>query len=558
MILRPHQINAHESIISAYDNGDTRQIVNMSTGTGKTVVFSTLIDALNSRLPGKTLLLAHTEELINQAIKTLEITNLDKKIDKEMAEHKADPATADIVVASVASLGRKGSKRLEKYNWAEFDKIIVDEAHHSTAGSYLNILRASGALRPGSNKLLLGATATTQRADGEALGSIYTKISYVYSLRQAIKDGQLVDVRGFRINTETDIQAVGSTYGDFKLQELADKINNPARNLKIVEAWDSHADERQTVVFCATVQHAQDLATAFRNNGVTAHAIWAYDPERELKLANHKDGLFQVLVNVGILTEGYDDPRIGCVVIARPTKSGTLFTQMCGRATRLAEGKTDAIILDVVDMSAGHSLCTVPTLMGLAPNLDLQGRSLLASVEELEAAQEKNPNVDFAKLKNIGDLKSYVEQINLFAVNFPAEVESNSDFKWTKAATGGFRMSIPKSQIDTTPSKPGWVTIKQNLLDTWEIDGVIRDTKIHGVRPTMEEAFAAADDAIRKRAGDVVCLVDRKSSWNTQPATAKQFLLLTKLYKGKKWPDDLTRGQAAHFIDVRLAKKAGK
>jgi hypothetical protein len=260
------------------------------------------------------------------------------------------------------------------------------------------------------------------------------------------------------------------------------------------------------------------------------------------------------MCNVNVLGEGVDIPIVACVVWATPTKSAIKFEQGCGRGDRLYEGKKDLLVLDVCDMSGDHTLCTVPTLMGLPDKLDLCGQSLYKSVKEIEKAQEENPNIDFMKMQKITDLKSFVENINLFEVRFPKEVEEHSDFKWCQSVTGGYRMSIPKGR---NGEAAGFVHIQQNMLDGWEIKGQIRGIDVIGQRPTMEEAFAAADNAIRLRAEGSVALVDRKSSWNTKEATPAQLGLLKKLYgKFKQWPNTLTRGQAAHFIDQKISKRA--
>ena len=436
------------------------------------------------------------------------------------------------------------------------NSFVVHNCHHSTSQTYLNIMELAGVLGPDSKKLLIGFTATPQRSDGKALAAIYKKISYVYGLRPAIKDGWLCDIKAFRVDTRTDISNIATSGGDFKTEELADKINNPERNQKIVETWKNVANGRQTVIFCANIAHSQAVAEEFSSEGISAASVWGNDPERAVKLAKYASGELQVLTNCEVLTEGWDSPKTSCIVLARPTKSPVLFTQMCGRGTRLAENKQDCLIIDVMDVSGEHSLCTVPTLMGLDSGLDLCGRSLIKSVEEIESAQEANPNIDFMKMKKITDLKSYIESINLFEVRFPLEAEQNSDFKWCQAAIGGFRLSVPKGR---NGEPAGFVHIQQNMLDKWDIKGAIRGTEIVGQRNTMEEAFAAADNAIRTRAEGSVHLVDRKSSWNNDPATVNQFTLLRRLYGSfKKWPDNLTKGQAAHFIDQKIAKRGVK
>jgi ATP-dependent helicase IRC3 len=553
MQARPHQVKARESVIESFDDGCHKQVVNMACGTGKNFVMADLYEHLKSRLPGKLIIVTHTEELVDQTIETMKLVNPELRVDKEMAQHKADPTKADIIVASVKSLGRKGTSRLSKYNWEDWDKVFIDEAHHTPANSYLNILGACGILQSATPKLLLGVTATSQRPDGRALSGIYDKISYVYSLRQAIEDGQLVDIRGYRIDTKTNIANVGTSDGDFKPVELAETINTPERNANIVAGWEKVCENRQTAVFCGSIAHAEALADEFKLAGIKAEYVYGDDPLRTEKLAAFEAAETTVMCNVNVLGEGVDIPIVACVVWATPTKSPVRFNQGCGRGTRLFEGKKDLIVLDVCDMSGDHTLCTVPTLMGLPDKLDLCGQSLFKSVKEIEKAQEENPNIDFMKLQKVTDLKSFVENINLFEIRFPPEVEAASDFKWCKSATGGYRMSIPKGR---NGEAAGFVHIQQNMLDGWEIKGQIRGIDVIGQRPTMEEAFAAADNAIRTRAEGSVALVDRKSSWNTKDATSAQLGLLKKLYGGKPWPATLTRGQAAHYIDQKISKRA--
>jgi ATP-dependent helicase IRC3 len=554
-MLRDYQNAAIDAVCTAYDQGWRQQILSMATGSGKTVVFSNLYERLKSRLPGKLLILSHTEELINQSIATMQETNPTLRIDKEMAEHKADPNAADVVVGSIATLGRKNTSRLDRFKREDFSTIVIDEAHHTLADSYRNILAHFGVLEDGTSKLLLGVTATPFRSDGRPLGEIYKKMTYVYSLRQAISEGFLAEVRGYRVVTQTNLSDVSTAGGDFNRVELESTINTPERNKAIVEAWQEKGESRPTVAFVAGIAHAKTLSEAFNAAGVFAAAVWGDDPDRTAKLQAFREGGITVLVNCNVLTEGVDIPTIGCVIIARPTKSSVLFTQMCGRGTRLSPGKTDCIILDVLDISGGHSLCTLPMLMGLPGGMDMSGRGLWESVKLIEAAQEEYPSIDFGKLKTIDNLKQFITEVNLFEVRFPEEVEANSDFTWSKAIDGGYIMRIPLLKNDATGVKPGLVRIHQNLLDKWEVTGYIGNRAFHGERASVEEAFAVADQQIRERAPASVVLVNRKASWMTKPATKPQMGLLAKLYKGKAWPEDFTQGQASHWINKRIGGK---
>jgi ATP-dependent helicase IRC3 len=553
-MLRPYQNDALSSIRNAYDNGFTKQVVSIACGGGKTQVFAHLPEFMKDILPLRTLVLAHRSELLDQAIEKIRTANPNLSVTKEMGDDIAD-VNADVLVASTATLGREGTKRAERFDWSKIDKVITDECHRATSLSYLKIYERIGILESGTKKLHVGFTATPQRSDGIPLSTIYEKIVYSYSLRQAITDQWLVPIRGYRVITQTNLTDVKSSDGDFNHIELESTINTPERNKAIVEAWIKFGDQRSTLVFAAGIEHAKALSEVFTEAGVSSRAIWGSDEARSEKLQEFRDSKIQVLINCNLLTEGVDLPRISCIILARPTKSGVLFTQMVGRSTRLYPEKTDSIVLDVVDICGSHSLCTLPMLMGMPANLDLRGESITDAVQLIEDMQEENPNIDFTKLKDVHQIQQFIEQVNLFEVRFPKEVEENSEFRWVRAIDGGFVMRVPRPKADSTGTKPGRVRIYENVLGEWEIDGRIKDKLFHGVRKSIEEAFGCADQQIRQRSPESVCLVNRSAAWMSKPATPAQMKMLNRLYKGKAWPEDFTQGQASHFIDQRIGGK---
>lgn len=572
---RDYQDKCHQAIKSEYIKGINRQLVAMATGTGKTVVFSQLPDRVRDVLPGQTIITAHREELIDQAVSSMREINPHLKIDKEKAEHYADP-NADVIVSSIQTIGRAGAERLKRFNWERFDKFINDEAHHSVAQSYLNFYESAGVLRR-NDALLLGVTATPQRSDGQALARIYQRIVFSYSMRQAIEDGWLVDVRGVRVRTDTSLDAVRTVGGDFNEGDLADVVNNPKRNQRVVKAWLDHGENRQTVVFTVDIQHACDLAEMFRHYGVRAEAVWGADKDRAAKLARHRRLETTVLLNCGVLTEGYDDWQIGCILLARPTKSGVLFTQMVGRGTRLQAGtgnlknairtpircpdkkigcvvahyapiKQDCIVIDVLDLSNKHTLVTLPTLMGMNARVDLKGGSLVKAIQRIEEVQKQYPNLDYSQLEDISQLNSWTERVDLFDIKFTEDVEQNSDLTWHPAADGGYVLLLP--------NKSGQIKLQQNMLDEWEIQGAIHGQKYRGIRKEMGEAFSAADElALSKVAGSEKVL-KQEQEWHDDPPTEKQLNMLRKFMRGTPIPADLTKGQASRLIGNFIARKA--
>ena len=367
---RPYQDEAIKAILDSYDAGTRRMLLVMATGTGKTHVFGQL--AAKRAALGQTLILSHTDELVRQTARRMTELNPNARIAIEMGSCVSDP-TADIISASVQTLGRKDTKRVDKFNWTNINTIVVDEAHHATGDAYRRVLDCAQCLDPHSGKLLLGVTATSQRSDEVSLADIFEKVVYVYPIRKAINEGFLVDIRGYRVHTDITLAGISSSKGDFSTGELSERIDTPLRNQQIVDAWKRLGEGRKTVVFCADIQHAKDMAEEFRGTGVSAEAVWGDDPDRTTKLEDHRQGRVGILCVCQLLTEGYDDPTIACVVLARPTQSPVLFSQCIGRGTRLADGKKDLVVIDVVDGTVTHTLVTLPTLMGLPNTLDIQG-----------------------------------------------------------------------------------------------------------------------------------------------------------------------------------------
>lgn len=550
---RPYQTEAEQSTLTEYDKGVRRMMHVMATGTGKTVVFSKLYEALKSRLPGQMLVIAHTEELVKQNADAMQEWNPGIKVGIEMSKSWADPATDDAISTCVGTLGRKDTKRIERFNWDQIDKVVIDEAHHGITDGYRRILAAAGSLKEGTHKLLLGETATPNRPDGEPLSDLFEKVAFVYSIRQAIKEQWLVPIRGYRTVTDTKLDDVSKTDGDFVKSELSTAVNTDKRNRQIIDTWLKVGEQRRTLAFCVDIEHSKALALAFNMRGIEAAAVWGDDPMREEKLAAFAAGKIRVLCNCNVLTEGFNDPGIGCILMARPTMSGILFTQMIGRGTRLYPGKVDLIVIDVVDGSAKHTLLTLPTLMGMQACLDLKGRDLLSAVEELEKLKEENPSVDFDKLDTLDKAQWLIEQVDMFQVRFPEEVEQNSELMWFKAIDGGYKMLIPKG-FDTPA---GFMKIFENAIGKWELIGRINDQDLHGTRTTMEEMFKVSDEQIRKRVNQMILTkVLRTAAWHGKPVTEGQKNMLKKLFPHKTFLyDQMNSGQASKLIAERLGRK---
>lgn len=568
MGLRPYQQEQLDSVLKNYVEGTRQQLMVAATGTGKTVLFSNLPDKLRHVLPNKMLVMVHREELVDQAISSMQSWNPTLKVGKEMAEHYAD-TDCDVIVSCVASIGRDGATRMERFGWDNIDKLVIDEAHHGIAKTYLNVLEASGVLKADTKKLLLGVTATPKRKnirrqkktevlDDEdliSLKSVFKKIiDPKYTIRKAIKDGWLVPIRGFRLKTEVDLSEVKTTAGEYQQDALSEAVNTASRNEQIVKMWMDVAEGRQTITFTVDIKHTKDLSDTFRKAGVKAEAIWGTDPERASKLARFKAGDITNLCNCALLTEGFDAWQVRCVLDAAPTKSSSRYTQKIGRGTRLEEGtgnllealkagitlrKKDCVIIDVCDNNKRCSLVTLPSLLGLNPDFDLHGQSVTAVLEEIEAVQDKFPDVDFSKLTDLSNVKAYVESLDLFAEPYTQEVKEFSELKWMQTADGAFVLPVPEKR-DLQDAKLYHLFLHEKLhivpteLDEYELSiTTVNDERKLGTFSSLKEAFETADEVVRRCRPDRVKLIQREAAWHNSTASDASKKYLKKLV-GKK------------------------
>jgi ATP-dependent helicase IRC3 len=535
--LRPYQQECLEAIKANLDTGIYRQLVCAATGTGKTAILSNLPEALDIR---RMLVLAHRDELLDQAAEKLRHWNPRLKIAIEAGERKSS-TTADVVVASVATLGRAGSKRLGRFpsDWPQ--AVVVDEAHHATSASYQTIFEHFGLLRTENRTLLLGVTATPFRADGEDLSRIFERVSFEYGIRRGIEDGWLSDIRGIRLKTQVRLDRVKQRAGDFATDELSAAVNTPERNAAIVKGWLGHASGRPTLAFTVDIQHARDLADEFCRYGVRAEAVWGSDPERADKLARFRARETNVLANCALLTEGFDAPLTSCVVMARPTRSHGLYMQCIGRGTRTDEGKADTLVIDVVDLSSRFSLANVSKAMGLPEDLNLNGGSAHKAAKRLEEVAQRHPDADFDRIQDLRQIEAIVERVDLFRTEPAPEIVRLAHLRWHKTGDGYVLWLLDRQAM----------RIKSNLLGHYDL--ITRGAKFHEAA-TLAKAFEAAEAWVGKNEHEALGIVSREAKWHDDPATPRQLKLLRKRY-GAQLPTNLTKGHASNLIGILLAQE---
>ncbi len=328
-------------------------LIYAATGAGKTVIGADIGKSLNQPL----LFLVHRDELAEQTIsKFLAVW---KGVDIGLVKAKHNQLGATVTVASIQTLATE--KRLEQVlNAKKYALIIQDEAHHSAAPSWEKVLKSVPAYR-------LGLTATPIRADGVALDGLFSKVLYKYSVIDGIKDGYLVDIQGRQIDINMNLDGVKCRAGDFNAMALADVMTNPQVMDVVYAKWNEYASNLKTVAFCCDVNHAKLSAEYFSLRGVNAEWIAGsmdYDT-RKAVLRRFSRGQTQVLFNCMILTEGWDEPSIECVMMLRPTSSESLYIQMLGRGLRLYPGKSALLVLDFIGATQKHKLMQFGDLTGV-------------------------------------------------------------------------------------------------------------------------------------------------------------------------------------------------
>lgn len=292
--------------------------------TSSQVVFTQLIDRVEPReLPysepaTQTLIIAHRKELVAQAARHCNATYPGKTVDIEMGNLRASGA-ADVTIASVYSLSKED--RLAKYDPDRFKLVIVDEAHHIVASTYMKVLEHFGLEAKSANSpYLVGVSATFSRFDGLRLGAAIDEIVYHRDYVDMIEAKWLTDVLFTTVQSTADLSKVetNGARGDFNISSLSKAVNTDEVNEITVKTWFSKASDRKsTLVFCVDIAHVEALTAKFRDHGVDARYVTSetHDKTRSELLDAFKRGDFPVLVNCGVYTEGTDIPNIDCVLL---------------------------------------------------------------------------------------------------------------------------------------------------------------------------------------------------------------------------------------------------
>ena len=315
--------------------GQTIELLYHATGVGKTITAATDAKAVG----GRTLFLVNALKLASQAKDTFAKVWPEATLGEYTGSQKDVSQT--VIFATVQSI----SKDLEQFSPTDFDYLIVDECHHAAANTYQKIFTY---FHP---KFILGLTATPERSDGEDMLELFQNVAHKMDLKTAVERGVLVPIRCIRIKTNIDLTDVRINGIKYNSQDLESKLFIPERNQLIVDTYLKYVNGKKTVIFCASVDHAAEIAKLLRDNGVKAEAVSGRDRVeiRDKILKDYETGSTNVLCACDLLNEGWDSPHTTVLFMARPTMSKTIYMQQLGRGTRRCPGKDDLLVIDFVD-----------------------------------------------------------------------------------------------------------------------------------------------------------------------------------------------------------------
>jgi superfamily II DNA or RNA helicase len=405
--LRPYQQQAKDAVFAEWEKGRKRTLLVLPTGCGKTIVAAKIVEDLVKR-GERVLIMAHRGELLDQAAdKIQKATGLNCSVEK--AENTSLDSWYRVTVGSVQTLMRE--KRLQQFSSDHFGAIIVDEAHHILADSYLRVLEYFGDAK------VMGMTASPDRGDMRNLGSYFDSLAYEYTLPKAIKEGYLSPIKAQTIPLTLDLSAVRQQAGDFSTRDLGTALDPYL--YQIADEMAKTVMDRKTLVFLPLIATSQKFTEILNSRGFRAAEVNGESKDRAEVLQDFADGKYNVLCNSMLLTEGYDHPAIDCVVVLRPTKIRSLYSQMVGRGTRLYPGKDELLLLDFLWHTERHELCHPAHLISesddiarkMTENIEEDGGPIDLEEAQVQAAEDVVADRERALAEKLSEMRKRKAQL---------------------------------------------------------------------------------------------------------------------------------------------------
>jgi DNA repair protein RadD len=348
MLLRPRQKLFVERSVAALDtHGNALGVA--PTGAGKTIMLSAVAGQMIGDRDAKACVLAHRDELTEQ--NSTKFSRVNPALTTSVVDAGEKSWKGQVTFAMVPTLARPANLNA----MPALDLLVIDEAHHAVAESYRRVI--DRALQRNPMVRIFGVTATPNRGDRKGLREVFSNVSDQIRIGELIASGHLVKPRTFVIDVgvQDKLKKVRRTAADFDMGEVNAIMNKAPVTNQVVRHWREKAGNRQTVVFCSTVNHAENVAGAFNADGVCAIVVHGEmaEADRRAALDRYGRGKIQVVVNVAVLTEGWDHQPTSCVVLLRPSSYKSTMIQMIGRGLRTVNPeehpgviKSDCVVLD--------------------------------------------------------------------------------------------------------------------------------------------------------------------------------------------------------------------
>lgn len=482
MKLRPYQEEARQAVENKWAAGDKRTLLVLPTGCGKTIVFASVAEDC-VRNGDRVLILAHRGELLDQAAdKIFKSTGL--RCATEKAEHSCLGSWFRVTVGSVQTLMRQS--RLDRFSPDYFNTIIIDEAHHSISDSYQRVLKYF------SEAKVLGVTATPDRGDMKNLGQVFDSLAYEYNLPQAIREGYLSPIKALTVPLQMDLTGVGIQSGDFKAGDLGTALDPYLEQIAV--EMKKVCVNRKTVVFLPLVKTSQKFRDILNTHGFRAAEVNGESLDRAKILEDFDSGRYNVLCNSMLLTEGWDCPSVDCVVVLRPTKVRSLYSQMVGRGTRLSPGKDYLLLLDFLWHTERHELCHPANLICQDPevaqkmteNLESSGKPMDLEEAQQTASDDVIAQREEALAKQLAEMKQRKRKL-VDPLQFEMSIQAEDLSGYVPAF--GWEMAPPTENQKRTLEKLG--------IFPDEIDNAGKATKLLDRLSKRREAHLTTPKQIR-------------------------------------------------------------
>jgi superfamily II DNA or RNA helicase len=541
MMLRPRQTLLVERTLDALDqHGNTLAVA--PTGSGKTIMLSAVAGSLLAEPDAKVCILAHRTELTGQNRAKFARVNPGLTTSVFDATEKSWAGHATFAMVQTLSRG------LHLEQMPTLDLLVIDEAHHAASPSYRAVIDQVLARNPKAG--ICGLTATPNRGDGKGLREVFDNVADQISLGEMIAAGHLVPPRTFVIDVgvQDALSNVRRTAIDFDMDEVAAILNKQLITDAVIARWREKAGDRKTIVFCSTVAHADSVCQAFNAAGIPTVLIHGElaDTERRARLADYERGQARVVVNVAVLTEGYDYPPTSCVVLLRPSSYKSTFIQMVGRGLRTIDPeefpgviKADCIVLDFGTASLMHGSLEQEVNLdghlteGEAPTKDCPDCGAIVPLAVMECPL--CGHVWEREVRAVEALTNFVmSEIDLL---------KRSNFRWIDL------FGNDDTMMATGFSAWGGVYF---LAGRWYAVGGAKESRPHllaiGERTVC---LAKADDWLNDHESEGSAHKTRR--WINEPATEKQ---LNYLPPEKRADFGLTRYQASVLLTFQFNKRA--